>query len=171
MQPLDLARTRLAADVGTAANREFKGLRDCLETIYRKQGPTGGFRGLYLGFNPYAVFLYRAIYFGLYDTGRPILFPDITRANLFHMWGFAQLIGMIAGQIAYPFDTVRRRMMMQAGRDPAEVMYKGPVDAFRKIYKNEGIMAFYRGAIPNAFRSSALVLFAYDGVKLIHPLP
>ncbi|EPQ12086.1 ADP/ATP translocase 2 [Myotis brandtii] len=46
--PLDFARARLAADVGKAgAEREFKGLGDCLVEIYKSDG----FRGLYQGFN------------------------------------------------------------------------------------------------------------------------
>uniref|UniRef100_A0A8C7BYX3 ADP/ATP translocase n=1 Tax=Neovison vison TaxID=452646 RepID=A0A8C7BYX3_NEOVI len=46
--PLDFARTRLAADVGKAgAEREFKGLGDCLVKIYKSDG----IRGLYQGFN------------------------------------------------------------------------------------------------------------------------
>ncbi|KAH0514181.1 ADP/ATP translocase 2 [Microtus ochrogaster] len=46
--PLDFGHTRLAADVGKAgAEREFKGLGDCLVKIYKSDG----IRGLYQGFN------------------------------------------------------------------------------------------------------------------------
>ncbi|XP_038361265.1 ADP/ATP translocase 2-like isoform X1 [Canis lupus familiaris] len=39
MYPLDFARTRLAADVGKAgAEREFRGLGDCLVKIYKSDG-------------------------------------------------------------------------------------------------------------------------------------
>ena len=120
----------MAADIGTEANREFKGLRDCLWTIWQKDGR----RGLMRGFNFQGVFLYRSCYFGLYDTGRPILFPDLETTNLFHLWGFAHVVSITAGQIAYPYDTVRRRMMMQSGRAPEEVMYKNPFDCAKKIY-------------------------------------
>jgi solute carrier family 25 (adenine nucleotide translocator) protein 4/5/6/31 len=34
--PLDFARTRLAADVGSKANRQFTGLGNCISTIYKK---------------------------------------------------------------------------------------------------------------------------------------
>ena len=34
--PLDFARTRLAADVGSKGNRQFTGLLNCVSTIYRK---------------------------------------------------------------------------------------------------------------------------------------
>ena len=39
--PLDFARTRLATDVGKGANREFKGMFDCLTKIARSDGPLG----------------------------------------------------------------------------------------------------------------------------------
>ncbi|KAL6039755.1 hypothetical protein STEG23_009701 [Scotinomys teguina] len=46
--PLDFARTGLAADVGKAgAEREFKGLGDCLVKMYKSDG----IRDLYQGFN------------------------------------------------------------------------------------------------------------------------
>ena len=46
--PLDFARTRLGADVGkAAADREFKGLADCIKKSYKADGLV---RGLYPGF-------------------------------------------------------------------------------------------------------------------------
>ena len=46
MYPLDFARTRLAADVGKAHDREFVGITDCLAKVYRR----GGLLALYQGF-------------------------------------------------------------------------------------------------------------------------
>lgn len=37
--PLDFARTRLAADVGSGGDREFSGLVDCLVKVAKKDGP------------------------------------------------------------------------------------------------------------------------------------
>ena len=49
--PLDFARTRLGADVGkAAADREFKGLFDCIGKSYKTDGLV---RGLYPGFLRY----------------------------------------------------------------------------------------------------------------------
>merc|ERR1712051_681120 len=66
--PLDFARTRLGADVGkAAADREFKGLFDCIGKCYKADGLI---RGLYPGFlsSVQGIIIYRAIYFGAYDT-------------------------------------------------------------------------------------------------------
>lgn len=67
--PLDFARTRLAADVGKAgADREFKGLADCLVKISKSDG----IKGLYQGFSVsvQGIIIYRAAYFGVYDTAK-----------------------------------------------------------------------------------------------------
>ena len=68
--PLDFARTRLGADVGkSAAEREFKGLTDCIIKSYKAdgivRGPYPGFISLVQG-----IIIYRAIYFGAHDTAK-----------------------------------------------------------------------------------------------------
>lgn len=42
--PLDFARTRLAADIGKGASREFKGLTDCIVKVFKSDGPIGLYR-------------------------------------------------------------------------------------------------------------------------------
>merc|ERR1712178_61947 len=70
--------------------------------------------------------------------------------------------------ISYPFDTVRRRLQMQAERPPEEHIYNGTFDCLKKIAAEEGVAAgVYKGFIANAFRSvgAALVLVLYDRSK------
>lgn len=65
--PLDFARTRLAADIGKArAEREFTGLYDCFRKIMKADGPRGLYRGF--GVSIQGIIIYRAAYFGIYDT-------------------------------------------------------------------------------------------------------
>merc|ERR1711962_1368124 len=119
--PLDFARTRLAADVGKAgAGREFNGLGDCLVKISKSDGV----RGLYQGFNVsvQGIIIYRAAYFGIYDTAKGML-PDPKNTHILISWMIAQSVTAVAGLTSYPFDTVRRRMMMQSGRKGADIMY------------------------------------------------
>eukprot|EP00178_Gracilaria_changii_P004265 TRINITY_DN16703_c0_g1_i1.p1 TRINITY_DN16703_c0_g1~~TRINITY_DN16703_c0_g1_i1.p1 ORF type:complete len:100 (-),score=4.10 TRINITY_DN16703_c0_g1_i1:191-490(-) len=63
---LDFARTRLGADMGKGADREFNGLLDCLGKIYKAEGIAGLYRGF--GISVVGVFAYRAMYFGIYDS-------------------------------------------------------------------------------------------------------
>ena len=58
--------------------------------------------------------MYRGTYFGMYDTAKGALFKDEKTANFFAKWAVAQTVTALAGVTSYPFDTVRRRLMMQA---------------------------------------------------------
>jgi len=163
--PLDFARTRLSADVGkSAAEREFTGLGNCLVKTFK----TDGFAGLYRGFNMsvQGIIVYRAAYFGLYDTARGML-SDPKKTPILINWMIAQCVTTFAGFVSYPLDTVRRRMMMQSGRAKSEIMYTGTIDCWKKIYQQEGGSAFFKGALSNAIRGTggALVLVFYDELK------
>ena len=163
--PLDFARTRLAADVGKdAGSREFTGLGNCIATIAKRDGV----RGLYQGFGVsiQGIIVYRAAYFGTYDTAKGML-PDPKNTPIVISWLIAQTVTTGAGIISYPFDTVRRRMMMQSGRSKEDRMYKGTIDCWRKIYQQEGGNAFFKGAFSNILRGTggALVLVLYDELK------
>uniref|UniRef100_A0A8C7XQQ9 ADP/ATP translocase n=1 Tax=Oryzias sinensis TaxID=183150 RepID=A0A8C7XQQ9_9TELE len=165
--PLDFARTRLAADVGkTGQGREFKGLGDCLAKIFKSDG----LKGLYQGFNVsvQGIIIYRAAYFGVYDTAKGML-PDPKNTHIFVSWMIAQSVTAVAGLVSYPFDTVRRRMMMQSGRKGADIMYTGTINCWRKIARDEGPKAFFKGALSNVLRGmgGAFVLVLYDELKKV----
>merc|ERR1711979_153155 len=69
---LDYARTRLANDAkGKGGERQFNGLID----VYVKTLKSDGIQGLYRGFtiSCVGIFIYRGMYFGLYDTLSPII--------------------------------------------------------------------------------------------------
>ena len=163
--PLDFARTRLAADVGAGGAREFDGLIDCLGKVAKQDGVGGLYRGF--GISVVGIIMYRAAYFGMFDTGKVMLFEDIKKANIFAMWGFAQCVTVGAGIFSYPLDTVRRRLMMTSGQKGDAIMYKGTIDCFQKIYANEGGKAFFKGCLSNVIRGTggALVLVFYDKIQ------
>jgi len=159
--PLDFARTRLGADVGKGpAERQFKGLGHCLSSIYAKDGLIGLYRGF--GVSVGGIIVYRAAFFGGYDTAKAMLLKDPKKAPWWQNWLIAQMVTTVAGVVSYPFDTVRRRMMMQSGR--SDILYKSTLDCWAKIARNEGPRAFFKGALSNAIRGSggAIVLVLYD---------
>jgi len=156
--PLDFARTRLGADVGkAAADREFKGLFDCIGKCYKADGLV---RGLYPGFlsSVQGIIIYRAIYFGAYDTAKEMF----ENPGIVTRFAIAQTVAAGSVTVAYPFDTVRRRLMMMSGE--GEKMYSGTMDCWRKILRDEGAKAFFKGNYTNVLRSigCALVLVGYD---------
>lgn len=44
------------------------------------------------------------------------MLPDPKNVHIIVSWMIAQSVTAVAGLVSYPFDTVRRRMMMQSGR-------------------------------------------------------
>jgi len=161
--PLDFARTRLAADVGKKGSREFNGLIDCLVKIGKSDGPIGLYRGFFVSVQ--GIIIYRAAYFGCFDTIKAMVSTDPKNMNFFMTWAIAQVVTVCSGILSYPWDTIRRRMMMQSGRK--DIMYKNTWDCAVKIVQNEGLRAMYKGALSNVFRGTggALVLTIYDEMQ------
>ena len=75
--------------------------------------------------------MYRGAYFGLYDTAKGVVFQDEKNANIIAKWAVAQTVTALAGIASYPFDTVRRRLMMQVGARPAGLSRQGLLDKSR----------------------------------------
>jgi len=162
---LDYARTRLGNDVmaaGKGQKRQFNGLVD----VYKQTFKTDGLPGLYRGFviSCVGIFIYRGLYFGLYDSFKPIVFPNQDNPSALGTFTLSLFTTSVAGIIAYPIDTVRRRMMMTSG---AETKYKGSVEAFSKIIKSEGWQSLFKGAWVNTIRgcSCSLLLVGFDKFK------
>jgi solute carrier family 25 (adenine nucleotide translocator) protein 4/5/6/31 len=84
------------------------------------------------------------------------------KPNFGTKFAIAQTVAAVSVSIAYPFDTVRRRLMMMSGE--GDKMYRGTTDCWKKIAKDEGFKAFYKGNFTNVIRSvgCALVLVLYD---------
>uniref|UniRef100_A0A1I7VLB1 ADP/ATP translocase n=1 Tax=Loa loa TaxID=7209 RepID=A0A1I7VLB1_LOALO len=160
--PLDFARTRLAADIGKGESREFRGLTDCIVKVAKSDGIVGLYRGFLVSVQ--GIIIYRAAYFGMFDTVK-ILVASEKKLNFFFAWMIAQVVTVSSGILSYPWDTVRRRMMMQSGRK--DILYKNSLDCAMKIIRTEGPAAMFKGALSNVFRGTggALVLAIYDEIQ------
>jgi len=158
---LDYARTRLANDAKTkGGERQFNGLID----VYKKTIKSDGIAGLYRGFviSCVGIFIYRGMYFGLYDSLKPILLGERPNPVLSFFLGW--VVTTVAGLGGYPIDTVRRRMMMTSG---GGVKYNGSMDCFAKVIKAEGVGSLFKGAGANIMRGmgGAAVLAFCDVFK------
>merc|ERR1711998_175508 len=167
--PLDYARTRLASDVGSG-KRAFNGLTDCL--VKTAKGPKGVL-SLYNGFGVSVVGIipFRGTYFGVNDTLVGSIPKELKNDHgfkgIFAKFCCAQAAALCAAYASYPFDTVRRRLQMQSEKPPEEWVYKGTMNCFSKIMKEEGTSAMFKGAGANALRTvgSALVLVLYGEIQ------
>jgi len=161
---LDYARTRLANDAkGKGGERQFNGLVD----VYTKTLKSDGIQGLYRGFaiSAVGIFIYRGMYFGLFDTLKPLLLGDNANVTMSFLLGWG--VTVTAGLMSYPIDTIRRRMMMTSG---GGVKYKGSIDCGMQILKNEGFMSMMKGAGANVLRgvAGAGVLAGFDKFQAMY---
>jgi len=175
---LDYARTRLANDAKAASKaaktggpaaagageRQFNGLLD----VYRKTLKTDGIAGLYRGFNIscFGIIVYRGLYFGLYDSLKPVILVGALANNFLASFLLGWGITIAAGLASYPVDTVRRRMMMTSGE---AVKYRSSMHAFVEICKKEGWKSLFKGAGANILRAvaGAGVLAGYDKLQMV----
>ncbi|KAG2386174.1 hypothetical protein C9374_002620 [Naegleria lovaniensis] len=167
--PLDYARTRLTADIGKV--KTFNGLTDCL--VKTAKGPNG-FLGLYPGFTlsmltSISFVPFRFLYFGFYDTLREFnpYHNDSGTKGFLSRFVIAQTTSIASSYISYPLDTVVKRLQMQGEKPREQWVYKGTLDCFKKILRQEGWRSFFDGAGALVLRSvgSALVLVLYDQLQ------
>lgn len=164
---LDYARTRLGTDAKECpinGKRQYKGLVD----VYAKTMSSDGIIGLYRGFGVslIGITLYRGMYFGIYDTLKPVVLFGTLQDNFFASFMLGWGVTTISGICAYPFDTLRRRMMLTSGQ---KLKYRNAIHALREIVRLEGLATLFRGVTANVLYgvAGAGVLAGYDKLHQI----
>jgi len=165
--PFDFARTRLASDLGKT--KQFNGIMHCISTTVKNQGLTG----LYTGWSVTVAgsFVYRAGQLGLFKTIQDMNPYANDKGSLGALSSFVAVTTARTAIMPfnYPFDTVRRRMMLESEKPLDKRVYKGSFDCARQVLKKEGFKGMYKGMIPELFRGvgGSLVIVAYDRIKVI----
>jgi len=166
VQSIDYTRTRLAVDTmnaKTGGRRQFSGIVD----VYVKTVRADGVRGLYRGFgiSCSCIFIYRGLYFGLFDSLKPLVLCDSSTWLETFLLGW--MVTIVSGLTAYPLDTLKRRMMMTAGQS---VKYRGSWECYKEVVRLEGRRALFKGAGVNIIRgvAGAGVLSGFDRLKKVY---
>lgn len=169
LYPLGFMRTRLAVDLGHTTRQFGRGMRDVTKQIWSSGH---GIRGFYQGYGIalVSVTMHCVAYLGGYDYVKieyAVQRGKQRKMSVMERLLAAQGVSMLASTIHYPLDSVRRRLMMEAGKRRNERIYRNTADCFFKVYQQEGIRGFYLGLPINLVRciGSALVLVSYDGLK------
>jgi solute carrier family 25 (adenine nucleotide translocator) protein 4/5/6/31 len=165
--PFDFARTRLASDVGSG-KKMFNGIGDCIMKTVKNQGIVGLYRGWAI--TCAGAFVYRGGQLGLFSQ---IMAMNPYKDDKGPFGLVVTFIAATAGRTAvmpfnYPFDTVRRRLMLESEKPAADRIYKSGVDCFFKVLKAEGLAGMYKGMVPELFRGvgGSVVLVAYNRIKV-----
>ncbi|GFH11643.1 uncharacterized protein HaLaN_07175 [Haematococcus lacustris] len=169
--PLDLARTRITADLAAAGQaRNYASIRHCLSRTFAQEGVLGLYKGL--GLSMLGVVPYMSVSLATYDSLKEQLPLDkFSRAQWWYplaKMGCGCAAAAAAQVVTYPLDTVRRRMQMN-GAQGTSVRYRGALDCVRTIIRTEGgVTALYRGVgvgCLKTFPGAAMQFVAYDLIK------
>jgi len=136
-----LERLKILYQVQPAHKRvRYGGIMQSLRIIFKEEGIMGYFKGN--GTNVLRIVPYSAVQFASYEWfanwlkhGHDDLTP-ILRLTAGILAGLSSVV------VTYPLDLVRTRLSVQSSDD---LKYKGTIDAFRIIFKEEGVVAFYKG--------------------------
>ncbi|PUZ41745.1 hypothetical protein GQ55_9G529300 [Panicum hallii var. hallii] len=164
--PLDLVRTRLAAQTNTAY---YRGISHALFAICRDEG----FRGLYkgLGATLLGVGPSIAVSFSVYETlrthwqiERPYDSPVLISLAC------GSLSGIASSTFTFPLDLVRRRMQLEGAGGRARIYNTGLFGTFGHIVRTEGFRGLYRGILPEYCKvvpGVGIVFMTYEMLKAI----
>ncbi|XP_028292633.1 calcium-binding mitochondrial carrier protein Aralar1-like [Gouania willdenowi] len=113
-----------------------------------------GFFGLYKGAK--ACFLrdipFSAIYFPVYAHTKTALANEDGSLGPLQLLTAGAIAGVPAASLVTPADVIKTRLQVAARA--GQTTYSGVTDCFRKILKEEGFRAFWKGAGARVFRSS-----------------
>lgn len=169
--PLDLVRTRLAAQC-EGAERRYRNILHAFQTILKDEG--GLISGcLYKGLPPTVMGIapYIGLNFAVYETLKDFVLGHlIVRARGAELKRMDKdrelpvvvrlicggLAGGISQTVTYPLDVVRRRMQMK-GISGDLFAYTSTKHAFTTIVQVEGVKGLYKGMWPNLLKVAPLV--------------
>ena len=103
--------------------KQYTGFIDVSSKTNVIDGIVTSYRGF--GISCLGVFIYRGLYFGLYDAAKPLLSND-WKNNFSAHFAIGWSVTVLAGLVSYPIDTIRRRMMMMTSGQA--VKYSGSID-------------------------------------------
>lgn len=178
--PLDLVRTKLAYQVKGAVSvgfREskpseqvYKGIMDCVKTIYRQNG----LKGIYRGMAPslYGIFPYSGLKFYFYEKMKSHV-PEEHRKGIIAKLGCGSVAGLLGQTITYPLDVVRRQMQVQA-LSSSSLVGRGTFESLVMIAKQQGWRQLFSGLSINYLKvvpSVAIGFTVYDSMKVCLKVP
>ncbi|KAF9305493.1 mitochondrial aspartate-glutamate transporter agc1 [Mortierella antarctica] len=167
--PLEIVKIRLQV-AGEAAKALDGAPRPGAVTIVRNLGVMGLYKGAsacLLRDIPFS-----AIYFPVYAHLKKDLFQEGPehRLTIGELLMAGAIAGMPAAYFTTPADVIKTRLQVEAKK--GQSTYHGIADAARKIYREEGFRAFFKGGPARIFRSSpqfGTTLMVYEMLQRAFP--
>ncbi|GLT25597.1 hypothetical protein SLA2020_007180 [Shorea laevis] len=177
--PLDLARTKLAYQVGDTrgslscgvksvySRPMYGGIKDVLTTVYKE----GGVRALYRGVGPTltGILPYAGLKFYIYDELKSHV-PEEHQKSIVMRLSCGALAGLLGQTFTYPLDVVRRQMQVESLQPSVQgdTRYRNTMEGLTTIARNQGWKQLFAGLSINYIKivpSVAIGFTAYDMMK------
>ncbi|XP_077154903.1 dicarboxylate carrier SLC25A8 [Ranitomeya variabilis] len=168
--PLDTAKVRLQIQGETKGlvnmkSTQYKGVFGTISTMVKTEGPRSLYNGLVAGLQRQMSFA--SVRIGLYDSVKQFYTKGSEHVGIGSRLLAGCTTGAMAVAIAQPTDVVKVRFQAQANVSGSR-RYKGTMEAYKTIAKEEGVRGLWKGTGPNITRN-ALVncteLVTYDIIK------
>ena len=164
--PFDLARTRLASDM-VPGPATFSGFLELWSSVFLQHG----LRGFFIGMSSFAIWnlafrsYQHACFKQIQDFNPYRREPGLLRS--ISLLVAATLARTVILPLAYPFDTVRCHMFLEAELPQDTKRYHGSVECFFKIINRDGISGLYQRFLFEFLRGfgRSLAIFGYDVLK------
>ncbi|KAK6061453.1 putative 2-oxodicarboxylate carrier 2 [Cooperia oncophora] len=163
--PFEVVKVRLQAERGVSLMQQ-KSTAAMARDIIKTDGM--GLNGLYRGFSAtlgrHGV--WNMVYFGLYHNLKTMI-PNAKESpsqNLLGRIALGFAAGSLASIVNIPFDVAKSRIQGPQP-DPSIRKYKGTIQTFELVYKEEGLGALYKGLLPKVMRlgpGGAIMLIVYE---------
>ncbi|XP_077280930.1 calcium-binding mitochondrial carrier protein Aralar1 isoform X4 [Temnothorax americanus] len=154
--PLEIVKIRLQVAGEIAAGSKVRAW-----TVVKELGLFGlykGARACFLRDVPFS-----AIYFPMYAHTKARLADEGGYNTPLSLLVSGAIAGVPAAALVTPADVIKTRLQVVARK--GQTTYNGLLDCARKIYREEGARAFWKGATARVFRSSpqfGVTLFTYE---------
>ncbi|NP_001080223.1 uncoupling protein 2 (mitochondrial, proton carrier) L homeolog [Xenopus laevis] len=167
--PLDTAKVRLQIQGESKAvhmkTASYKGVFGTISTMVKMEGPKSLYNGLAAGLQRQMSFA--SVRIGLYDSVKQFYTKGSEHAGIGSRLAAGCTTGAMAVAVAQPTDVVKVRFQAQANSS-ANRRYKGTMDAYRTIAREEGMRGLWKGTVPNITRNAIVnctELVTYDLIK------
>ncbi|XP_056330895.1 solute carrier family 25 member 32b [Danio aesculapii] len=163
--PIWVTKTRLVLQYNAdPTQKQYKGMMDALVKIYRHEGISGLYRGFVPGLFGTS---HGALQFMAYeelkrDYNKYRKMQSDAKLNPLEYITMAALSKIFAVATTYPYQVVRARLQDQHNT------YNGLTDVVWRTWRNEGLLGFYKGMVPNLIRvtpACCITFVVYENVS------
>jgi len=162
--PTDIMKVRMQADVD--GSRYRGSIIYAVRTVVQKEGIKAFWKGA--NANIQRSFIVNASELATYDTTKDLVVkragwnPNSTTTHVFSAFA----AGLVAAITSTPIDLAKTRLM-NAG--DGNTVYRSIFDCLRKTAAEEGVMALYKGFLPNWLRLAPWTLAFFLSFEMVRP--